>query len=151
MPLIERNIDLGRRSGLQMLLPWNLSLHGHAETRMGRPLEGLRTLDEALAGCAAVRLQYARVCTLLYRGRACLAAGVGEPAVIAAEALALAEARCYRALQADARRLLAEIALSRGERDAAAAHLAAAREIAEELDLDPDFAEVQRLAAVLAS
>ena len=41
----------------------------------------------------------------------------GEPTSLATEALALAEACHYRALQADAHRLLAEIAIRRGDRN----------------------------------
>lgn len=146
-PVIDRSIDLARRCGLRMLLPWSLGLQGQAETLSGRPLQGLQALGEALEGCAAVRLQYARVAALLCQGRACLAAGVGEPSTIASAALSLAEDCHYRALQADAHRLLAEVALDCGEREKAAAHLLPARLIAEELGLDPDLAEIRRLGA----
>jgi hypothetical protein len=52
-------------------------------------------------------------------------------------------------LQADAHRLLAEIAIHRGDRDTAAAHLEPACAIAGELGLGPGLADAQRLAAAL--
>jgi tetratricopeptide (TPR) repeat protein len=148
LPLVEANIELARRCGLEMLLPWNLGLHGDALTRLDRPSEALRTLDLALAGCDAVRLQYARVCTLLYRGRACLAGGMGDPAASATEALALAEGCGYRALQVDGLRLLAEAALDAGQAGDAAEHLVRARDIAERLGLAPDLVDIERLSAL---
>ena len=149
-PLIERGLELARRCGLRALLPWQLALDGHARTLSGEPRQGLAALDEAVAGCAAVRLQYVRVAALLHRGRAALALGLNDPGAAADEALALARACHYRALQVDALRLHAEVALAQDDAAAAAAHLSPARAMALELGLAPDLAAIDRLTVAAA-
>lgn len=150
-PLIERGLGLARRCGLRALLPWQLALDGHARTLAGQPRQGLAALDEAVAGCTAVRLQYVRVAALLHHGRASLALGLNDPAAAADEALALAQACHYRALQVDAHRLQAEVAMARGDAAAASAHLSPARAIALELGLAPELAAMDRLAGAAAA
>ncbi|MFZ1425273.1 MAG: hypothetical protein WAS21_00715, partial [Geminicoccaceae bacterium] len=149
-PLIDLGVELARRCGLRALLPWHLTLDGHARTLAGEVGLGLAALDEAVAGCAAVRLQYARVAALLHRGRAGLALGSNDPAAAADEALALAQACHYRALQVDAHRLHAEVAMARGDAAAASAHLSTARIMALELGLAPDLAAINGLAVAAA-
>ena len=144
LPLIEWNIEFGERRGLQMALPWQLTVSGNASLLLNRPDEAIETLDRAVARSTELRLQYTCGHALLLRGEACLAAGRPDAEKAVTQALEFARSHFYRAFQATALRLLAAaspVGTESGRR------LAEARAIAEELDIKPELDAIRRLDA----
>ena len=134
LPLIEWNVEYGKRSDLRTVPAWCLSLAGHASLLAGCPDEAIDQLDRSIHGCMAMYLHWTSTYAHLIKAEACLAAGRTDASQAAATALELACAHGYRAFEATALRLLAA-GLSAGDRAAALQHLAAARAIAATLAL----------------
>jgi hypothetical protein len=122
---------------MRMMLLWNQAVLGQARASQGRLDEALELLDQALAGCMELRLQYTRTQAVLIKAEACLAGGRQEGPVLAAEGLELARAHGYRALEATGLRLLSAAATDSAD---AARHLAEASRIAQTLGLAPELA-----------
>ena len=134
LPLIEANLDYGRRSGLRTVTAVHLSLLGHADLLAGRPREALDRLGAAIRDCREMHLSWSCGHALLLRAEACLATGQPDATTAAGVAHEHATAHGYRAFEAAALRLLAT-SLAADDREAARQHLSAAEAITGKLDL----------------
>ena len=145
MPLVEEGLAVGRACGLAAVTTQHRALLASANTLAGRPRAALELLEDAIAGCIAMRLQWAHCFAMLLRAEACAALG-SDDAQTAAEALELARTHGYRALEATALRLVASSLLPR---DVAGARerLRSAEEIATALALAPERMAIAELTA----
>ena len=144
LPLIEWNIEFNQRNGLRVALPWQQALLGQAAMVTGRPNEAIDLLDQAIVACSEMQLLYTGAHALMLKAEACLAAGRADAGTVATEALELARARGYRAIEATALRLLATGALAI-EPTTAQQHLSGARAIVEALDIGPELDAITTL------
>ena len=145
-PLIEEGLALGRRGGLAAVTTMHRALLAGAKLIADQPQEAVELLDQAIADCDAMRLQWAHAHAAVLKAEACLALGRDDAPAVATEALELAQAHGYRAFEAAAQRLYAGCIIG-ADPAGAGERLHAADEIAERLALPLERMAIAGLAA----
>ncbi|MGD9511626.1 MAG: hypothetical protein AB7X49_24110, partial [Geminicoccaceae bacterium] len=148
LPLIEANLDYGRRTGLRMVPAVQLAFLAHASLLSGRPDEAISQLDDVVRECREMHLSWAGSYALLVKAEALLSAEHRDASATAAAAREHAITHGHRAFEVTALRLLAG-SLMAADRDRACEHLNAARRIAAQLDLPREAPLLDALAAKL--
>ena len=138
--LLEHGLVLCEITGARLIFGWVASYLGSAYVHSGRISEGISYLEQGLDTLTALRVMLRRSLVIGWLGEAYLCAGrIADAADCAGKALVLARDQQERGNEADALRLLGDIALSRDGLgiEGAAESYRQAMAIAEHLELRP--------------
>ena len=120
--LLEHGQTLCEVTGARLIFAWVASYLGSAYTHSGRISDGISYLEQGVETLTTLRVMLRRSLVIGWLGDAYLSAGrIGDAANCAGRALDFARDQQERGNEADALRLLGDIALSRDNRDVGAA------------------------------
>jgi len=143
---LEHGFEVCRASQINYLVPILSTTLGYTYVLAGRPAEGIALLTKALGFSRASKFTYGEAWASAYLGFANLLDNRYEGMLDHARSvLELARKYKYRAIEADAFRLLAEIYRSGAapDQEGAERHYLQASEICLELGLRPEYARCQ--------
>ncbi len=138
--LLEHGLTLCELTGARLIFAWVASYLGSAYVHSGRISDGISYLEQGVDTLTTLRVMLRRSLVIGWLGEAYLSAGrIDDAAVCAGKALEFARDQQERGNEADALRLLGDIALRRGGREieGAAESYRQAMAIAEDLELRP--------------
>ena len=138
--LLEHGLTLCEVTGARLIFAWVASYLGSAYVHSGRISEGISYLEQGVDTLTTLRVMLRRSLVIGWLGEAYLSAGrIDDAADCAGKALDFARDQQERGNEADALRLLGDIALRRGGREieGAAERYRQAMAIAEDLELRP--------------
>jgi class 3 adenylate cyclase/tetratricopeptide (TPR) repeat protein len=141
---LEHGFEVCRASQINYLVPVLSTSLGYANVLAGRVAEGTALLVRALGFSRANKFTYGEAWSSAYLGFAKLLANDTDGLLDHARGvLELARARKYRAIEADALRLLADVHRIAAAPVEAERHYLQARELCVELGLRPEYARCQ--------
>ncbi len=151
--VLERGLALCRSRDVNVLVPPMAATLGLAYAASGRIDEGLTLLEGSVGQAAAMQLRAADAARVNRLAEGYLLAGrLDQAQAVASQALELARCREQRGMEAQAERLLGDVAMARPEPrlEEAAAHYRAANAIARSLGMRLLEAELERSLALVA-
>lgn len=141
---LEHGYQICRSAQIGFLVPVLSTSLGHTYSLAGRANEGVELLTRAVGFSQVAKFPYGVAWSTVYLGFAKLLTGRTDGVIAKAEsAIDLATRHDYRAVEASARRLMAEACHRNGQLDAAEASYLEALKIASELGLRPEMAHCQ--------
>lgn len=142
---LEHGYQICRSAQISFLVPVLSTSLGHTYSLIGRASDGVELLARAVGFSQSAKFPYGVAWSTVYLGFAKLLAGRADGVTAEAEgALDLATRHHYRAVEASARRLMAEACHRSKQLDAAETSYLEALKIASELGLRPEMAHCQR-------
>ena len=141
---LEHGYQICRSAQISFLVPVLSTSLGHTYSLAGRPDEGVELLSRAVGYSQFAKFPYGVAWSTVYLGFARLLTGHADSVIAQANsAVDLASRHHYRAVEASARRLVAEARHRSGQINAAEASYLEALKIASDLGLRPEIAHCQ--------
>lgn len=141
---LEHGYQICRSAQISFLIPVLSTSLGHTYSLAGRTGEGVELLGRAVGFSQFAKFPYGVAWSTVYLGFARLLTGHTDGVIAQAQsAIDLASRHHYRAVEASARRLMAEACHRNGQMDAAEAHYLEALAVASDLGLRPEVAHCQ--------